>query len=222
MGADKGVWHVDAKEVQWLGYAGDAPRAGLTVGSFVPQGLDRYLLIAHPAQLEADDGSVVDVSWHEVAQRNNKLIRPPFFRFDDIVGSDAAPGVEFAKPLEGDLSDDLCCRLVSILGEYSGAHCRCVFAFFDAWASMVPVFEEFTTAWIQDGRYLIAGGDLAEVCTSSVSPTMWWPENRTWIMVSPIDLEFSLIGCDQFLASSLLSENGIEAWQVALDDPVYL
>lgn len=80
----------------------------------------------------------------------------------------------------------------------------------------------FTTARIQDGRYLIAGGDLTEVCISNVSPTMWWPENREWIIVSPIDLEFSLIGCDQFLASSLLSRNGIEAWQVTLDDPVYL
>lgn len=216
------MWRVDAKEVRWLGDVSDAPRAGLTIGSFVPRGFDRYLLITHPAQLEVDDGSVVDVGWREVARRNNKLIRPPFFRFDDIADSDAAPGVEFASPLEGDLSDDLCRRLVSILGEHSGTHCRSVFAFFDAWASALPEFDEFTTARIQDGRYLIAGGDLTEVCISNVSPTMWWPENREWIIVSPIDLEFSLIGCDQFLASSLLSRNGIEAWQVTLDDPVYL
>ena len=218
------MWRVSGETVQWLHNVGKGGKPGLIVRCFVPSEFPVFLVVPHPGQREADDGSVVEVSWSEVTQQDLRAARQ-IVKFEDLIEPGSWQDLEVAGPVEGTLPDlpgALCERLVDALRTFRDENDRYIFAFFSAWSTMIPEFEAYTTVQIAGGEYFIAGGPLGEVCEQGLTPSMWWPENRAWIVVSPIDAQFSLIGCTQAMARSLLDRHRIEGWPVSLDDPIPL
>jgi hypothetical protein len=52
-----------------------------------------------------------------------------------------------------------------------------------------------------------------------LSPQLWWPAGRSWIVVTMIDLQFTLIGASAGLAAALLADTDLETAEVGwLDD----
>jgi len=49
---------------------------------------------------------------------------------------------------------------------------------------------------------------------ASQSPTLWWPEDRAWIVLSEIDLDCTLIGCSLALRDDLLADPDLECLEV--------
>jgi hypothetical protein len=48
----------------------------------------------------------------------------------------------------------------------------------------------------------------------SMSPNFIWPEDRSWLLVSDIDLDSTLVGGSEELVQSILMSKEIEAWRV--------
>jgi hypothetical protein len=52
-----------------------------------------------------------------------------------------------------------------------------------------------------------------------LSPQLWWPADRGWIVVTLTDLQFALIGASAGLAAALLGDTELETAEVDwLDD----
>jgi hypothetical protein len=49
---------------------------------------------------------------------------------------------------------------------------------------------------------------------ASQSPTLWWPEDRAWIVLSEIDFDSTLIGCSLALRDDLLADPDLECLEV--------
>jgi len=52
------------------------------------------------------------------------------------------------------------------------------------------------------------------------SPNLWWPDSRKWAVVTDIDLEHTIVGCDESVATLLTADPLLEARLVPGDTPV--
>lgn len=93
------------------------------------------------------------------------------------------------------------------------------------------------------GPYWLFGGALAEVVDLSMdfdsggsdgqmrrmlqqmgmvhSPTIWWPQDRAWLVHSSFDYDSTVVGGAPSLIEAIVSDPGIEALQVDPDTSLY-
>lgn len=212
------MWRVDKADIQWINDCRESRHGSPVVGDLVPSGYDCYVRIMHPAQRTYDE-RVDDISWHEVARINGRDLHA-LSRYADLVARGSATKPDLASPREGQLSDRLCERLVQILGSHTSSPSRCIFMFTSSWSSLLPFGEEFMSATLSDGTYAVVGGACEDACRFSISPTIWWPVDRSWVVVTDVDLDSSFVGCSDSTMQDLLTHSTVEAWQVLLLDPV--
>ncbi|MGO4103185.1 hypothetical protein AB4Y63_04475 [Leifsonia sp. YAF41] len=53
--------------------------------------------------------------------------------------------------------------------------------------------------------------------SSPPTPTMLWPDDHSWFLISEIDFDSTIIGCSRTHAADLLTRTGIEALPITLD-----
>jgi hypothetical protein len=205
-------------EVRWVDSLRNSAAADLplAVGDVVPAGYDHYIRIMHPAQWSMGD-VVLDISWQEVAARTGRHLNA-LSRFDDLIDPRTAAADDVARPLEGQLSDDLCERLVLLLANETLPSVDCVFMFASSWSSMLPRGEEFASVHLSDGEYIYAASTIDDVCEFSISPTFWWPADRSWIVVTQVDTDSTFVGCSAIVERLLLADRHVEAWPVRRHD----
>lgn len=207
------------EDVRWIDDRRDKMGTShFVVGELVPRGFPAYVRIMHPAQ-RSDGGVVEDVSWHETADANGRTLRA-LSHFEDLVPSMSASDLELARPLQGQLADRLCERLAASLCSHTATPSKCTFMFAGSWGSLLPSGEGVTTAQMSDGQYIMTHGNCLQVCTFEISPTIWWPSDRSWIVVSQVDLDSTFIGCELSALQALVKDPDIEAWQVSRTDPI--
>ena len=73
-------------------------------------------------------------------------------------------------------------------------------------------------------RYLLLRGPLTAVETITdrlgrQSPNLWWPEDRSWFLVTEIDFTWTYLAGSASLVSSVEQDDGIEALRTDLDHP---
>jgi len=79
-------------------------------------------------------------------------------------------------------------------------------------------------------RYLLGRGPIGIACdlyhqplgpdpwpTLGLSPQLWWPEDRTWVVATEIDFDSTIVATTKSGAAALLTSEGIEALLVPSD-----
>jgi hypothetical protein len=63
---------------------------------------------------------------------------------------------------------------------------------------------------------------LASLDVPTVSPNLWWPDDRAWIVVTEIDYAWTYVGGSARLVERLLASNKLEVLPTKLSDkPFY-
>ena len=53
-----------------------------------------------------------------------------------------------------------------------------------------------------------------------LSPQMWWPEDRSWIIATGLDFDSSFIGANDRLAAAMLADPNLEITEVGWNDVI--
>jgi hypothetical protein len=197
-------------ELAWIGDV-----SPVNIGNLTHPGFPAYLRILHPAQRTYND-IAEPVKWKDIAIVNGVTLEA-FSRYHDISPLLSAYSSELGRPLQGELADFLLERLVTILRTHTSTPARCSFMFHGSWFH-VPVPEKFTEMQFRAEIYLASGGSCSEIIDFPVGPALWWPEDRAWVVASPLDTDSSFVGCCYSTAQELINDPILEALQVSAND----
>jgi hypothetical protein len=215
---------IDIEEVEWL-LENDRQPDQTGFAYYAPPIFERYLRILDPAHIHEDhpSGGPPDwreVRWREITDALGVTLRPDT-NVRELLDIYSVPGFEhLAFPGETSLSERLCHQLVSLLRTSDGANDACLFGFASSFSDTVSLSPALTPVEFKGEMYFFAEGSCDQLCQLSVFPTYWWPKDRAWLLVTPLDMVSSAIGCDVPTAESLLAAGvealSIEPWVYAL------
>jgi hypothetical protein len=212
----------DASATAWI-TAALAPAVPRVVASLVPRGFTAHARVLHPAvRYEGDDD--VEVPWAAVARHNRRTAHrlmqwPAITGSWDFVADLDQPGLWNDAPAEGHLPVAVAGRLAAVLARHTAAPDGC---WFGLAAEAAP---ELAGA---DGGagYLLVRGPLRLAAANFVpepaeqGPSLWWPDDRSWVVVTDPHLTSSYVGGSAAAVADVLVEEGIDAWPAQPTDPV--
>lgn len=76
------------------------------------------------------------------------------------------------------------------------------------------------------GEFACAGLEYPELAArcrqqgSCLEPSLWWPQDRAWVVASEVDSDAVYVAGSRALAEQLLGERRLAAGEDALDDPI--
>ncbi|OWV74325.1 hypothetical protein ATY77_31570 [Rhizobium sp. R634] len=109
-------------------------------------------------------------------------------------------------PDEGNLAPLERDALISILRRHTPpAHC-----FFHLWLLATEIMEDL----VFRATLAEAAAFPDEVPDARLTPTHWFPEDRSWLVCSDYDLTFTLVGGSELLAQDLLDSQALECVRV--------
>jgi hypothetical protein len=209
----------DGLDVSWLDAGRNQPG---TVGFFIPPGFPVYARILHPVYYYKDDGTLVDVTWAAIAEMNGKSLSS-MSNFDAISPGESygPPGHgEFVRryggPMESFLPDAQMESLIGILEGRTSAPSDCTFL----WVHGVDSgLSEEAATWVNRaaGRCQVMTG---MACSDAMEylPSIWWPGDLSWIVITEVDMNSTFIGCDRETLNALLNDEHLEAFEVSRYD----
>jgi hypothetical protein len=198
------AWSDDVRAGDWLIRALAAFGTGL--GSIVPDGFAAYARVLHPAWRGR-----AKVRWRELATGPID----PGTRFEAL----AAEGVH--APFTGTLDCGELRALVDVLAPDTVGEC-----WFGVWAGFgwLPDPPPAPRLALAERPLLLYRGPLAAataLCEPfEQTPTLWWPDDRAWCVASEVDFHSTYVGGSRQLIDRLLGDERIEAFEVAVTDPV--
>jgi hypothetical protein len=197
----------------------DAVRENSTVGSLVPPVFEAYARVFHPAARYVGDDDV-DVTWAEVAAANATVAHPAM-EWASITGlmeffdqADQSPLWDGA-PARGHLPADVAQALAGVLRRHTSTPEDC---WFGVPAELIPADAqplEFggNEFWLIRGPIALAVENMADE-PSEQSAGIWWPADRTWCVVTDIDLVTTYVGGTAACIAELVAHPGLEAAEV--------
>ena len=195
-------------------------------GWLVPTVFAAYARVLHPA-IRYDGDADVEVSWTEVAEANGTVAHP-LMQWPAITG-----GWEFVheddqsplwddSPAEGPLPASVASRLVTVLRRHTSTPDDCwfgVWAGFGWYAGGVSTELLGREYWLLRGPVELAAANAApEPAEQSVG--IWWPADRSWCVVTDIDLMSTYVGGSRACIDDLLAADGLAVVPARPDDPV--
>jgi hypothetical protein len=238
----------DAGPAQWI--VESLTTFGKNVASIVPAGFESYARIFHPAQRSdpVSTNGVRWVRWSEIAAANVRTVHPhmefegivPFHTFDGLNQRGSQPGLWDHVPNEGSFEEVE--PLVSILRRFTGTRERCWFAMWEGWGRAFPLVRAGTPSVVHDttenersapvfevpsrSYYLFEGPIEAELDPANddvfdgQSPSLWWPDDRSWCVATEIDFMSTLVGGSRECIKAILTSPDLEALPVRAEDPI--
>lgn len=110
--------------------------------------------------------------------------------------------------------------LASVLSPYTAERDSCFFAYWDGWAGIaLPA-----TAQVASGgrTYALYRGPLSALTAPGngleQTPNLLWPTDISWMVVSEIDFDSTLIGANRNVIDALLENPELESWRVRPHD----
>jgi hypothetical protein len=216
-------WADNVRAASWIG--SQLHPWNQDTGSVIPEGFDAYCRVFHPEGPIYPDGSFQ--SWADIADRNGRIAHPnmQFHMINRPVGSPPPDMLhEGSGPSEGSLLPRERRHLVELLRAKTGTPEHCWFCIWDGYGNIEvrgPLVE------LPNRNYGLYEGpiDVAMVALDvpwmDQSPNLWWPQDRSWIVVTEIDYAWTYVGGSKELINELCSDAIIEAMQVRLDDQPY-
>ena len=210
----------------WLSSARRRGAPG-TVGALVPAVFEAYARVLHPAIRYAGDDDI-EVPWAEVAAHNGTAVDPLAQWVALTRGPvDSQPPVWDDGPSEGHLPVAVADRLVEVLSRHTAVPAECIFGRWDGFGYDLPSPEVPPRLLLRGGRDVVLVRGAIDDAARNLAPepheqsaNLWWPADRSWCVVTDIDLMSSYVGGTAACIAELLGTPGIEALPAAPEDPV--
>ena len=213
----------DLSAAGWLA-AGLAPSDPPTVASLVPPVFAAYARVLHPA-IRYDGDDDVEVRWSAVAALNDRTAHrlmqwPAITGSWDFVGEDDQPELWNDSPAEGHLLAPVAHRLAAVLAEHTAEPGDC---WFGAWTDAAPgpglLALGPRTHRLVRGPIALAGANFVPE-PEEQGPSLWFPADRAWCVVTDIDLMSTYVGGSAAAVAAVLDDDALEAWPAEPGDPV--
>lgn len=231
------AWTDDVAATAWLGeQPGDGPPAAVT--DLVPPGFEAYVRVLHPAADPAPGGRRL-VRWRDVAAWSGRPLasHSPFHAVampdHDVSG---APPWSGDGPRRGSLAAPDASVLMAAVRRHTRTPDTCWFGLWDGYgragsssAAETSARNRLATApssvELIGRRYRLYRGPvecafIRMYGSEHQTANVWWPEDRAWFVASEVDLSCTYVGGSVALTRALIGDPGLEAFEVAPDDPV--
>lgn len=218
------VWLDDVSPADWIaprlhGFAEDT-------GSVIPEGYEAYCRIFHPWDAKTDRPR----SWAQMAEANGRIVHPEM-QAHTISRPAGTPGEAFdlndyINRLEwGRLPHPERSALVSILKSKSADSATCWFCVWEGVGSLD--FAGVTDrVRLPHRNYVLYSGPielaLATLDVFGTAPNLWWPKDRSWIVVTEIDYAWTYVGGTAELISAICESVQLEALPAKLTDKPFV
>lgn len=212
----------------------------------MPRGFASYCRLFHPARDEDEER----VRWAQVAGWSGRTVHP-LMAFEGISVPASGFGVGEAPwredPTHGSLDEDDAVALAEFLAGFTDTPDRCFFAIWEGYGkfspggmsvlsygggkgkALSPPDEVLSAERIKGvGRdYLLYSGSLSEIGSFFAgfwrdSPSIWWPEDRSWCVATDIDLDSTYIGGTAGCIDALTNSPRFEILPTTIDAPVHM
>ena len=189
-------------------------------GSVMPAVYDDYARLFHPAG--RDDAPV---SWRAIAEANGRTVHPEM-QFGSIAGAwrqSPRPDVWSTPPQTGSLPPEIRSALTDVLRAHTTTPERCWFAVWEGWGGFDPGTSRFD---LPGRRYFLATGAIDAAASSVLegwaeqSPSMWWPDDRSWFVSTEIDFTYTYVGGTRECIDAILAHPDIEALRAKIADRI--
>lgn len=232
----------DCSAARWLASALADFGSG-TIVSVVPDAFDDYVRILHPGRIfNGSNPEGKRVSWGEIARAEGREVsaNAQWHASEGAVDSQSAIGANWGgSGPEIGLGKEILGRLCRVLANNTAEVERCYFGIWTGWGA-----EDYAALWQAVGAksgtgipqfglpryagrdYLLLCGplksavELIEKGLIHTSPNYIWPSDRSWCVVTDIDLDSTLVGGSDSLIEEIITEDKIEAWRVGRSDAV--
>jgi hypothetical protein len=217
--------------------------SGGRLSSFMPDGFEAYARVFHPAR----DGER-SVRWAELGADHGVSLTPDV-AFSEVVRKDQRdPNAYDIDPLDGHLPSAECAALSRLLHPHTGSPETCWFCLWEGdgafWSQAHSVLstgrarrrrakataqDEFLRSvpkvMAESRSYFLFRGPLEAACAFKIDgwdlpPNIWWPDDRSWCVVTEIDGYSTYVGATRAAIDELLTSNELEAIEVSLDVPL--
>lgn len=219
--------HGSAEAAAWLGERMLAPdlTRGVRVGDVLPTGFESYVRIMHP--VPTPDGPI---TWAAVAERTGRIAHPRM-QWQAVAypaEGHEVPAVTGDGPSQGAVPLDLMANLIDILSIHTSTPETTHFTV----STAAPGLPDSDTVTIEHGgrRHLLFVADLSagarpfvldphgEPVDPHVSPHLWWPDDRAWVVATDVDFRSTLVASPRACADRILSDPAFETFEVGVDD----
>jgi len=220
-GAEAGAW-IEA------GLGGEFGAVSLQV----PKIFDAYARVFH----RATDGDGNHVTWGEVAKRLGRTAHREM-QWHQLVGSSDSDNFTGSKwsggrPELGEMEVEELDRLCRVLAAHTADPERCLFGLctiqnwkLDALPAEAERYPQLGLPWGRDHVVLsgplsavdqIGYADQSNVIWGEV-PNLIWPSDRSWLVVSEVDFDSTLVGGSSELVEALIADSDLEVYAVEPD-----
>ncbi|MGY1602873.1 hypothetical protein [Geodermatophilus sp. SYSU D00815] len=213
----------DVSPGAWLA-AALAPADPPTVGSLVPPVFAAYARVLHPA-IRYEGVDDVEVPWAAVAELNDRTAHrlmqwAAITGAWDFVADDDQPELWNDSPAEGHLPVPVAARLAAVLAAHTTTPGDCFFGVWtDAPADAATLVLGTRVHRLVRGPVELAAANFAPE-PAEQSPNLWFPADRSWCVVTDIDLMSSYVGGSAAAVGAVLAADGVDAWPAEPGDPV--
>jgi hypothetical protein len=202
-----------------------------TVGALVPSVFAAYARVFHPAVRYVGDDDV-EVPWAEVAAHNGTVAHP-LMQWPALTGgwgymsSDNQPAVWDGVPSDGHLPAPVAERLAAVLTRHTGTPEDCLFGRWDGFGFDSATIDGLPRLLLRGGHdVVLLRGSVADAARNLApepheqGANLWWPADRSWCVVTDIDLMSTYVGASAACIADLVATPGIEAAPASPDDRV--
>ena len=199
-------------------------------GFYIPDGFDAYARLLHPADRLNDSGEHISVRWAEIAGWNGRTVHPwmNFRRIANIAQWNPSGHEEWGNPPnEGSLPSAECQVLAGLVQEFTESPNLHYFCFWDGYGQedFFPALRRRPKVRIDIGfdirNYFLFRGCLdygmVEKAFQHKSPSIWWPADHAWCIVTDVDAMETWIGGSAACIERVLNHPQLEAFPITPD-----
>ena len=214
----------DIKPAEWLLHC--LPKrtrsTGTLVESVIPNVFEEYARVFHPAE---DDEGHGTVRWSEVAAWSGRSVHTEM-QWESIrqpVCPSLAPKPWRTEPMLGRCPREVLISLTELLSVHTTTPQRCWVCFWEGFAGINEAIQRINEVvpriQLPDRGYYLLNVPLAQIAKGvfidqngfePISPSLWWPDDRTWCVATEIDFRWTYVGGSQVCIHELLADTRLE------------
>ncbi len=183
-----------------------------------------------------------EVPWAEVAAGNRRVVHPAM-EWASITGhfsyryNDQQSPLWDEAPAHGSLPYRQAVRLAADLANFTATPERCWFAIWEGFGDLPAGIGNPPKLPMPHRDMILLAGPLTAVPDTSFgyqwyetvaehrpeayrSPSLWWPDDRTWCVATDVDLDTSYLGGSQACVDALVGDDELEVLEVTANQLV--
>ena len=207
-----------------------------TLRSMLPDGLEAYARVFHPAYVDGDEAR--PVRWSTVASWTGKTAHP-LMQFNYIAGLGSSIRDMYkdppwgSHPRDGSIPEAECRALVETLRGFTATPSNCYFCLWEGYGNIdTRLYPDDSRVRAPGRDYLLFRGPLDAIMAFidrdgafpfwGDSPNIWWPEDRAWCVATDIDLYDTYVGGGRECVGAVLNNPKLEALPTTIDAALHL